>query len=70
MTKHALIIYINSQKVIENNPDPLESLISLLRRNGFTGTKLGCSEDGCGSCTVMMSYFDFDERKASLREGR
>lgn len=43
-----LIVYVNSGKVIrEANPDPLESLISLLRRHGFTGTKLGCSEGIC-----------------------
>lgn len=33
---------------------PNERLLSLLRRNGFKGTKYGCLEGACGTCTVIM----------------
>lgn len=31
-----------------------ESLLDLLRRSGLTGTKRGCEDGACGSCTVIM----------------
>ncbi|HBM14926.1 MAG TPA: (2Fe-2S)-binding protein [Lentisphaeria bacterium] len=33
---------------------PNERLLSLLRRNGFKGTKYGCLEGACGTCTVIL----------------
>lgn len=31
-----------------------ESLLDLLRRSGYSGTKRGCEDGACGSCTVIM----------------
>jgi putative selenate reductase molybdopterin-binding subunit len=33
---------------------PGESLLSVLRREGYFGTKHGCEKGECGSCTVLM----------------
>lgn len=33
---------------------PDETLIDLLRRKGFTGTKRGCDTGMCGSCAVII----------------
>jgi carbon-monoxide dehydrogenase small subunit len=33
---------------------PNERLLVLLRRNGYKGTKYGCLEGTCGTCTVIM----------------
>eukprot|EP00658_Telonema_sp_P-2_P023303 TRINITY_DN1932_c0_g1_i10.p1 TRINITY_DN1932_c0_g1~~TRINITY_DN1932_c0_g1_i10.p1 ORF type:complete len:1546 (-),score=328.16 TRINITY_DN1932_c0_g1_i10:428-4999(-) len=34
------------------------SLAEYLRAQGWTGTKIGCGQGGCGACTVMLSSFD------------
>ena len=34
--------------------DPGETLLHLLRRSGFVGTKEGCDEGTCGACTVIV----------------
>jgi carbon-monoxide dehydrogenase small subunit len=45
---------INGRQVEVDAP-PLTRLIDLLReRLGLTGTKEGCGEGECGSCTVML----------------
>ena len=31
-----------------------ESLLDLLRRSGYSGTKRGCEDGACGSCTVIL----------------
>jgi xanthine dehydrogenase/oxidase len=48
-----LEVYVNG-RVLRDKADPNESLIVFLRRHGLTGTKLGCGEGGCGSCTVIV----------------
>jgi CO/xanthine dehydrogenase Mo-binding subunit/aerobic-type carbon monoxide dehydrogenase small subunit (CoxS/CutS family) len=42
-------------KSVDIEPQPGEMLADLLRRRlGLTGTKIGCNEDECGSCTVLV----------------
>ncbi len=34
---------------------PNESLLDLLRKEGYTGVKEGCRQGRCGACTVLMN---------------
>ncbi len=52
---------LNGKQVIISNPDPEMTLVTYLRQyTSFTATKQGCQQGGCGICTVMLSYKDFD----------
>ena len=50
------IKFIWNNKIIEiKNPDPNETLLNFIRlKLKKTGTKEGCSEGGCGACTVVL----------------
>ncbi|XP_071497121.1 xanthine dehydrogenase/oxidase-like [Diadema antillarum] len=55
-TKDNLVFFCNGKQVVESNPDPEMNLLYYLRKHlRLTGSKLSCSEGGCGACTVMVS---------------
>ncbi|CAH3868030.1 xanthine dehydrogenase [Pieris brassicae] len=59
-----LVFYVNGKKVVEPTPDPEWTLLWYLRKKlRLTGTKLGCAEGGCGACTVMISKYQWKEKK-------
>lgn len=63
-TSEEITFFVNGRKVIERNAQPEMTLLGYLRNHlGLTGTKLGCSEGGCGACTVMISKYDHENKK-------
>ena len=56
-----LSIFVNGKKMKAKelvHLNPTTTLLSFLRANGLTGTKLGCAEGGCGACTAIISKWD------------
>ncbi|KAJ9077112.1 hypothetical protein DSO57_1019848 [Entomophthora muscae] len=53
-----LVFYINDKLHRITNPDPRITTLDYLRDQGYTGTKLGCGEGGCGACTVVIATPD------------
>ena len=50
-----IINFILNGKAYQMDVDPRQRLIDFLRENmGLTGTKEGCGEGECGSCTVLI----------------
>lgn len=65
-----LVFYINGTRVVldGNTVDPRATLLDFLRAQpGLTGTKNGCSEGGCGACTITLCMRDSNTGKISHR---
>ncbi|KAI0520687.1 xanthine dehydrogenase [Xylaria bambusicola] len=50
--------FLNGTQVVLDEIDPEVTLLEYIRGIGLTGTKLGCSEGGCGACTVVISQYN------------
>ncbi|KAJ6562840.1 Molybdopterin-binding domain of aldehyde dehydrogenase-domain-containing protein [Mycena vulgaris] len=57
-----LRFFLNGSPIVldGNSFDPDSTLLDFIRSQGqgFTGTKLGCGEGGCGACTVVIQSRD------------
>jgi xanthine dehydrogenase molybdenum-binding subunit len=54
VTNQLLTLYINNEEV-RLQVSPGQTLAEVLRENlNLTGTKIGCNEDECGICTVLV----------------
>lgn len=52
--KHVIVLNVNGQEY-EVLVKPEQTLLEVLRQSlGLTGTKQGCNEGSCGSCTVLI----------------
>src|SRR5690349_16638990 len=56
MELSTLVFTVNGRLIEEKEVNPEVTLLKYLRNKLLlTGTKLGCGEGGCGSCTVLVS---------------
>ena len=59
--------FLLNDKILEiKNPDPNQTILNYIRTElKKTGTKEGCSEGGCGACTIVLGELVGDEIKYS-----
>lgn len=67
MSETSLLFYLNGNRVELNHIEPEMTLLQYLRDEGYTGSKLGCGEGGCGACTVMLSHYSPDTKQITHR---
>jgi aerobic-type carbon monoxide dehydrogenase small subunit (CoxS/CutS family) len=53
MNKKLINLVVNGEEK-EFSILPNEKLLEVLRREGYKGTKFGCGEGSCGSCTILL----------------
>ncbi|MEE8472367.1 MAG: (2Fe-2S)-binding protein [Dehalococcoidia bacterium] len=52
--KHSIELKVNGE-IYEVDVEPRRTLLEVLRENlGLTGTKKGCDDGNCGTCTVLV----------------
>ena len=59
--------FLLNNKILEiKNPDPNQTILNYIRTElKKTGTKEGCSEGGCGACTIVLGELVSNEIKYS-----
>ncbi len=59
--------FLLNDKILEiKNPDPNQTILNYIRTElKKTGTKEGCSEGGCGACTIVLGELVSDKIKYS-----
>lgn len=64
-----LRFYLNGRPVTVTDVSPRLLLVDYLRSAevGLRGTKIGCKQGGCGSCTVLLSTYDAAARRVTHR---
>ena len=55
MISNSVKFLLNDKLIEIKNPDPNQTLLNYIRTElKKTGTKEGCSEGGCGACTIVL----------------
>lgn len=69
MPNNKVSFYLNGKEVTIENPSPDLLLIDYLRSPGvgLAGPKKPCAQGGCGGCTVILSWWNKQDKKAEHR---
>lgn len=62
-----MLIFLNGKRHELEDPSPREKLSSWIRKF-HRGTKIACEQGLCGSCTVMLSWYDHSRKIVMYEE--